>query len=87
VVPSVVDVLERDPGPEMRTKSIPMLLRLAAHDARARAAIERVATSDPDELIRQAAADALTGRFVAPRKRYERRQRQHARLAAPSRKL
>ena len=82
VVPSLIDVLERDTNPELRTKSIPMLLRLAGRDARAWAAVKQVAMNDPDELIRQAAADGLAGRFVAPRKRYQRRQRRHARFAA-----
>jgi hypothetical protein len=41
--------------------------------------------NDPDELIRQAASDGLAGRFVAPRKRYQRRQRRHARFAARER--
>jgi HEAT repeat protein len=81
VVPGLIDVLEHDRSVEMRTKVIPLLLRLSGEDPRARPAVERSAQSDPDALIRQAAADGLTGRFVAPRKRYERRQRQHARTA------
>src|SRR4051795_5945288 len=39
VVPSVVEVLEHDPSPDLRTKAIPLLLRLSA-DPRARAAVE-----------------------------------------------
>jgi hypothetical protein len=65
----------------MRTKAIPFLLRFSRQDERARAAVERAAITDPDDLIRQAAADGLSGRFVPPRKRYERRQRRHARTA------
>jgi len=78
VVPGLIDVVTRDPSPDLRTKAIPMLLRLSATDPRARAAVEGVAASDPDSLVRQAASDALAGRLVAPRKRYERAQRRHA---------
>ncbi len=81
VVPGLIEVLEHDRSVEMRSKVIPLLLRLSGEDFRAKPAVERSAQSDPDALIRQAAADGLSGRFVAPRKRYERRQRQHARTA------
>jgi HEAT repeat protein len=81
VVPGVVGVLENDPSPELRTKAIPTLLRLAGRDSRAWEAIRRAAEYDPDGIVRRAAADALRGNFVAPRKRYERRQRRHDRLA------
>jgi hypothetical protein len=86
VVPGLIDVLEHDRSVEMRTKVIPLLLRLSGDDARAKPAVERSAQNDPDMLIRQAAADGLTGRFVAPRKRYERRQRRHAQ-AGPRRDM
>jgi HEAT repeat protein len=82
VVPGIVGVLEGDPNPELRTKAIPTLLRLAGRDHRAWEAIGRAAQRDPDGIVRRAAADALCGYFVAPRKRYERRQRRHDRLAA-----
>jgi hypothetical protein len=82
VVPGLIGVLENDPSVEMRTKVIPLLLRLQGQDERARAAVKRAALSDPDGLIRQAAGDGLAGRFIQPRKRYERRQRRHARTAA-----
>jgi HEAT repeat protein len=82
VVPGIVAVLEGDPSPELRPKAIPTLLRLAGRDRRAWDAIGRAADRDPDGIVRQAAADALGGYFVAPRKRYERRQRRHGRLAA-----
>ncbi len=84
VVPSVVRVLADDPSAELRSKAVPVLLRLAGRDSRAREAIERAAEHDPDKIVRLAAADALGGNFVAPRKRYERRQRrQDRRPAAP----
>jgi hypothetical protein len=82
VVPSIVRLLKDDPSPELRTKAIPTLLRLAGRDSRAREAIGRAAEHDPDAIVRQAAADALSGRFVASRKRYERRQRRSDRRAA-----
>lgn len=82
VVPGLVDVLETDANPEMRTKVIPMLLRLAGRDPEAWRAVQRAAANDPDELIRRAASHGLAGRFVAPRKRYQRAQRRHAGLAA-----
>jgi HEAT repeat protein len=81
VVPELVGVLERDPSPDLRTKTIPTLLRLAGRDRRAWEAIERAAEHDPDAIVRRAAADALRGSFVAPRKRYERHQRRHDRQA------
>jgi hypothetical protein len=81
VVPYVVAVLEDDPSPELRTKAIPTLQRLAGRDSRAHEAIGRAAQLDPDPIVRHAARDALGGAFVAPRKRYERRQRRHARAA------
>jgi HEAT repeat protein len=81
VVPDIVQVLEGDPSPDLRTKAIPTLLRLGGRDSRAWDAISRAAEHDPDSLVRRAAADALCGYFVAPRKRYERRQRRHDRLA------
>jgi hypothetical protein len=83
VVPGLIDVLDHDASVELRTKAIPLLLRLSGQDPRAKPAVERAAGNDPDRLIRQAAADGLAGRFVAPRKRYERRQRRHARTARP----
>lgn len=81
VVPSIVGVLEGDPSPDLRTRAIPTLLRLAGRDSRAWTAISRAAEHDPDAIVRAAAASALRGRFIAPRKRYERRQRRHDRLA------
>jgi hypothetical protein len=78
VLPAVVSVLERDPSPDLRAKCLPVLVRLARADLSAREVLERAARADPDELVRRAATDALAGRFVAPRKRCQRRQRRHA---------
>jgi HEAT repeat protein len=87
VVPALIEVLEHDPSRELRIKSIPFLLRLASQDVRAAIAVERAARHDPDALIRRAASDGLAGRYVAPRKRYERTERRHARRAAGSHEL
>lgn len=84
VVPALIDVLERDPSQDLRIKSIPFLLRLVDQGGGARAAVERAAHHDSDALVRQAASDGLAGRFVAPRKRYERAERRHARSSAHS---
>lgn len=79
VVPGLIAVLHGDPSPDLRTKAIPLLLRLSRTDAPARAAVESAATTDRDPIVRKAAQDALAGRLVLPRKRYERDQRRHAR--------
>ena len=81
VVPALIDVVRSDPSPELRMKSIGLLMRLAHHDERARAAVERVASEDSDTIVRRAAAAALAGQIIQPRKRYQRQQRQHAKLA------
>jgi HEAT repeat protein len=81
VVPGLVQVISSDPRPDLRLRAISMLLHLAPDDAAARTALEAAATDDPDPLTRHAAVGALQGRFVAPRKRYERHQRTHARTA------
>jgi hypothetical protein len=65
----------------MRTKAVPLLWRLSGVDARARSALEKIAAGDDDPILRRAACDALAGRFVAPRTRYERAQRRHAKTA------
>jgi HEAT repeat protein len=82
VVPGLVDVLQHDPSPDLRTKAIPLLLRLAGSDPRARSAVEAAATSDSDPIVRRSAVDALAGRLVPPRKRYQRSQRRHAKQHA-----
>jgi HEAT repeat protein len=78
VVPGLIEVLQEDPNPDLRTKAIASLMRLSATDPRARSAVERAASSERDPLVRRAAADALVGRLVPPRKRYQREQRRHA---------
>jgi hypothetical protein len=77
VVADIAAVLETDPDPELRTKAMTTLLRLADRDSRATDAIRRAAEHDPDPIVRTAAAGALSGSFVAPRKRYDRQQRRH----------
>jgi hypothetical protein len=77
-LPPVVRVLREDPDVNLRIKAIPVLLRLAERDPRAREALSDAARKDPDPLVRTCARDALQGHFVAPKKRYERSQRRHA---------
>jgi hypothetical protein len=77
VVPSLVRVLVADPSPELRHKTIAVLLRLAGRHARARAAVEKASRDDPDPLVREVAARSLSGDYVRPRKAYERRERRH----------
>ena len=81
VVPGLVRVISSDPRPDLRLRAISMLSHLAPGDSKARTALEAAATSDPDPLTRRAAVGAVQGCFVAPRKRYERTQRTHARTA------
>ena len=80
VVPPLVELLHSDPSPELRMKSIGLLMRLAREDARARPAVEKAASEDCDAIVRRAARAALAGQIIQPRKRYQRQQRQHAKL-------
>lgn len=82
VAAGLVEVLAHDPSHELRIKSIQLLLQLSGREAQARAALEEASVHDPDPIVRQAALSALAGRFVAPRKRYDRRQRRHGRRPA-----
>lgn len=82
VVPGLVDVLRNDPSPELRLKAIPLLMRLASGEGVPREAVEASAEADPDPIVRSAAAEALAGRLVQTRKRYQRNQRRHAKTAA-----
>ena len=81
VVAGLVEVLEHDPSHALRTKAVPLLMRLSEREPRAWTALEDASAHDSDPVVRQAARSALAGRFVAPRKRYERRQRRHGRGA------
>jgi HEAT repeat protein len=73
VVPHLVELLSADPSPELRHKAIPVLLRLAERDPRARQAVERAADNDGDALVREVARRALAGQHVRSRKAYQRR--------------
>jgi hypothetical protein len=73
VVPHVVEVLVADPSPELRHKAIPVLLRLADRDPRARQTVEDAADNDGDVLVREVARRALAGQHVRARKAYQRR--------------
>jgi hypothetical protein len=63
VVPVLSRVVDSDTSADVRHKAIPLLLRLSGRDVRARAAIERAASSDDDALVRQVAVAALEGRY------------------------
>lgn len=78
VVPHVINLVEVESVTSLRVKGIGALLQMSSRDARAVEALERVAATDPDPLLRSCAAHALEGRWVPPAKRYERSQRRHA---------
>ena len=80
VVPSLVRVLEEDPKPDLRIKALTALVGLADREPRAREALERSGRENSDALVRRCAADAARGRFVPPKKRFERSGRRHAAL-------
>jgi len=62
VVSDLVGMLARDPSAEVRHKTVAVLARFVDRDGRARAAIGRAATADPDSAIRRVAqAVADTG--------------------------
>lgn len=82
VVPRLVEVLESDPAVELRHKAIPVLLRFAHRDSRARAAVERAALDDRDALVREVTSLALSGQHVRARKTYERQARKRG-IEAP----
>jgi len=63
VIPVLCRVVASDMSPDVRHKAIPILLGLAHRDARARAALESAASSDPDQFVQQAAVAALEGRY------------------------
>ncbi|MCU1390062.1 MAG: hypothetical protein JWL72_3400 [Ilumatobacteraceae bacterium] len=77
VVPLLADILRHDPSPEIRHKTIPVLLRLSDRDSSARDAVERSTHEDADELIRDVATRALAGEHIRSRKMYERHARNH----------
>lgn len=78
VVPALVEVLESDPSPELRHKTIAVLRRLSGRDRSAREAVERAATADSDPLIREAAELSLRGGHLRSRKAYERTRRRRS---------
>jgi HEAT repeat protein len=62
VVPVLSRIVDADESPDIRQKAIPILMRLASRDARARKALEDAARGDADPFIRQVAVAALEGR-------------------------
>jgi len=75
IVPFIVDVLSTDASAELRHKAIPVLLRLADRDPRARQAVAHAADHDMDDLVREVASRALSGEHVRSRRAYERRRK------------
>jgi HEAT repeats len=73
VIPHLIELLSADPSPELRHKAVPVLLRLADRDPRARRAVERAAHSDGDALVRDVASRALAGEHIRSRRAYQRR--------------
>jgi hypothetical protein len=78
VVPSLINTLLHDDSPVLRLTSLKNLIHLAAKDARVVVALKRAAANDPDPVVRDSAAVAVTGGVPHPRKSYERNQRRHA---------
>ena len=78
IVLPLIAVLEDDPKPDLRIKALTALIRLRGCDERVAAALSRAARTNGDQQVRRCAADALQGRFVPPKKRYDRSQRRHA---------
>ena len=69
VVPVVVRLIDSDPSPEVRHKTLAILVRLASRSVEAMEAIRRAAVEDDDALVREAAARVLTGRHLPSRER------------------
>jgi hypothetical protein len=63
VVPVLSRIVDADASPDIRHKVVPILMGLSGRDARARTALERVACSDQDPLVREVAVAALEGRY------------------------
>lgn len=80
VVSPLVRVLEHDPKPDLRIKALSALFGLSRRDDSVWEEIERAARDNTDPVVRRCAADAAKGVFVAPKKRSQRSQRQHAAL-------
>jgi hypothetical protein len=70
VVTDVAAILASDPSAEVRHKTVGVLARFMARDERARDAIGRAATDDPDLAIRQVAQTVVaTGQPHIPRRK------------------
>jgi hypothetical protein len=80
VVSPVARVLEGDAKPDLRIKALAALVSFVPREPRALEPIRVAARTNSDALVRQCAQDALKGRFVMPKKRYQRHQRKHASL-------
>jgi HEAT repeat protein len=83
VIPELVETLRFDPSPEVRHKTVPMLMRLASRDCRAGEAVALAAVQDDDVLVRQVAGWALHGGHVRSRKAVEREPKHRPSPAGP----
>jgi hypothetical protein len=89
VVTDLAVLLASDPSAEVRHKTVGVLARFMDRDERARDAIGRTATDDPDSAIRQVAQTVVvTGRPHIPRRksalRDARRQARARKVRSPS---
>jgi hypothetical protein len=84
VVPRVIQVLERDPSPEVRYKTLTILRGFAARDASALDAIRRAVDGDPDAFLREGARIALEFGLIPSRHDLIRRLGRRGRAMAKS---
>jgi hypothetical protein len=89
VVTDLAGILAADPSAEVRHKTVAVLARFMDREGRARDAIGRAATDDPDAAIRQVAQTVVaTGRPHIPRRksalRHVRRQARARKARTPS---
>ena len=77
IVQPLIEVLAKDPKPDLCIKALSVLLRFVDRDD-VGAALHHASRANTDPVVRRCAADALAGHFTPPKKRYERSQRRHA---------
>jgi HEAT repeat protein len=88
VVPVLSRVVGSDTSPDIRQKTVPILMGLSTRDARARVALEEAARNDGDPFVREVAVAALEGRpRDALRSRHDLLRRAKARRSKAARSL